>query len=749
MFLKKTLLYATGILAVVFMSVQPVLADIPPLKGFDDESERSVGLVLSGGGARGFAHIGALKALEELNVPVTLVTGTSMGAMVGGAYAAGYSADDIRQITLGVNWRRMFAPRAERSDLSWRRKDDDRKGLGVGELGISDKGLTLPAEVVPTQELDIFLSHATEPVNAVNDLSRLSLPFAAMATDLESGKRVVMQKNVTLSLAMRASMSVPGAFAPVNYNGRLLVDGGLVDNLPVCQAREMGAKLVIAVNVGTPLSKREQLSSIVGVMGQVVNILTEQNVQASIASLGPQDIFITPDLEAYSSGDFHKAREIIAAGYEAVMKHKEALQALSVEPQAFQQWQIARASHVQNSGVHDIARVEVRGLKRVNPEKVIADIDLDTSKPVDNETIAQAARHVWADGDFQSVPFRFEPGPRGTEVLVFEPAEKEWGYSSLRFGGNLQTDFKSHNSFNVLLAHTWGWLNDWGAEWRTELQAGEIKRAMTEWYQPLGPSSSFFLRPRISYEWEPFEVYLDTDTPVARYRNERFDVGVSLGYELARFGELSAGVGFQDLRTKGEITLWSDKAKVTSAYGKLELSIDTLDHASFPREGLYLDASVTRYVGAHVEGEELTSTVYAGSFLAPVAIGKDWSVVFGGKLGRSNQAGNFNLGGVFNLSGSPYGRYAGSNMALGRVIVMNNISRTMKELGMPVYVGASFEMGRAWDDSHVQWSARDDKWREAASVYVAVDSLIGPIYLVAGRTFGAGSTVTLYWGRLQ
>ena len=145
MFLKKTLLYATGILAVVFMSVQPVLADIPPLKGFDDESERSVGLVLSGGGARGFAHIGALKALEELNVPVTLVTGTSMGAMVGGAYAAGYSADDIRQITLGVNWRRMFAPRAERSDLSWRRKDDDRKGLGVGELGISDKGLTLPA----------------------------------------------------------------------------------------------------------------------------------------------------------------------------------------------------------------------------------------------------------------------------------------------------------------------------------------------------------------------------------------------------------------------------------------------------------------------------------------------------------------------------------------------------------------------------------------------------------------------------
>lgn len=711
-----------------------------------------LGLVLSGGGARGFAHIGVLKALEELNIAFDVVAGTSMGAMVGGGFAAGYTADEIRDITLSVDWPRMFAPRPDREKLTWRRKNEERMGLGDGEIGLTREGLRFPAQVVPSQELDIFLQRVTEPVNTVNDLSRLSISFAAMATDLENGTPVVLQRNITLAQAMRASMSVPGAYAPVQYEGKLLVDGGLVANLPVDEARAMGAGRLVVINVGTPLNKRDRLGSIVGIMGQVVNLLTEQNVKVSKSRIREDDIYIEPDLEGFTSGDFMRASEIIERGYEAAMAQKEKLRALAVSRDNYQSWAEARSRRMHDVREHNLSGVQVAGLKTVNPERVRGEIDIDISRPVTNEEVADAARSLWATGDFQSVPFKFEPGPYNSEVLVFEPTEKDYGYSVLRFGGNVESNFAQSNTFNVMLSHTWGWLNNWGGRWTNLLQAGEVKRIASEWHQPLGSATNFFLQPEASYEWEPFDVYNSEGDATARYHNERLTFALNLGYDMGRFGRVTLGGGWLDNRTKAEIGAIDRNARAQSIFTRLNFGIDTLDDASFPTKGLLLDASVWKAIAPDsTRMNAIEGVAYDVNFWKPVKLTDRTTMLLSGRYARAPQAGNFNLGGVFNLSGSPYGRWAGNRLHLARALVYHDFSRHVDVLRMPFYLGASAEIGRAYDEggSEAQVWQPDRSWKRAASLYMAADSWVGPIYLVAGRTFGEGSSITLYWGQLH
>lgn len=715
--------------------------------------KQRLGLVLSGGGARGFAHIGALKALEELRVRFDVISGTSMGAMVGGAYAAGYSAKQIEEITLAVDWIRMFAPSPDRERMNWQGKDDDRRGYGPLQIGLAEDGLRFPGQVVPSQELNIFLQRSTQPFSSVFDLSQLDIPFAAVATDLETGQAVVLQKEISLAQAMRCSMSVPGAFRPAEYQGRILVDGGLVDNLPVDVARDMGARNVLAINVGTPLGTRKTIRGVVGVMGQVVNLLTEQNVRKSLATLTAQDIYIEPDLGKLTSGDFLKAREIIEIGYRAVMGKRALLEPYRENEEDYARYLSARREKTLNDGQHHISGVRVAGLKRVNPQRVLAVADIDVDKPISNEEAAESARNVWAGGDFQNVPFRFEPGPNGTEVLVFEPEEKSIGYSTLRFGGNLQTDFQSSNTFNVLLSHTWGWLNDWGAQWRNEIQMGEIKRFLSEFHQPLGVSGNWFVAPRLSYQWEPFDLYFgEKKIPVGEFRTETFEGGLFFGYEFPRLGRLSAGGGWYKSKIRTEAFVENLKEQESSTFVSIRANFDTLDSSSFPRKGFYFDGMLAYAFNPHGtedEGDANPQTHYEFEAGLPIPIGRLTTMLLSAKGALASDAGNYNLGGVFNLSGSPYGRYAGDRLAFGRVMVYHDVSRTMRELRMPVYLGGTFEVGRVWNGVlHDSLPGEEQSWHRAASLFIASDTWVGPMYLVLGRTFGESSSLTFYWGHL-
>ncbi len=707
-----------------------------------------VALVLSGGGARGFAHVGVIKVLEELGIPIDIVVGTSMGSMVGGGYASGYTTEQMQDIILGVDWAEMFALRPNRSELNWRQRNDDYKNLMFGEIGITPEGPKMPSALVPAQHLGLFLSRITEHVADINDLRALAIPFAAIATDLSDGSTVVLQKDVSLATAMRASMSIPGAFAPLEYQGRSLVDGGLAQNLPVEQAKAMEADVIIAVNVGTPLAKPKQFHSVMGVMAQMIGFLTERNVDRSKALLTENDILITPDLGELGAGDFDSAQAIIDAGERAARTYMDRLRHLAVDQKSFERWKLARNLATQPPMPRRLASVRVEGLEVVNPEVVIREARLKPGELLTQEVVAKASSRIWASDDFTTVPYELKPGPDGTQVLVFRPQENPWGYNTIRIGGKLSTDFQDDHSFQVVLSHTKEWLNAWGGEWRNDLRLGKDGYLSTSFYQPLGVGSSLFVQPELSYENQDYEWYSGRDYPDAHIHNQIFEGQVSLGVEVGNYGLIRGGLGYASIKAKPTdgIQLLKQTQTVRSSFVKVSAEFDTLDNVAFPTSGFLLHAQ-----GIHFHetiSNQADATDYMVDLTVPIDWGNEFVTLITAKAGKSSIPGRFALGGLFNLSGSAFGRYAGSEMVMGRVVAYKRL-RTKGYFGFPLFVGASLEAGRFKEASQLNFATQAtdvDRWIKAGSVFVGANSILGPVYLGLGRTNNDDTSVYFYWG---
>ena len=739
----QSLLLALSLVLCSVVSAETIQADSSML------TRPKVALVLSGGGARGFSHVGVIRELERLGVKIDIVAGTSMGAMVGGGYASGYSVEQMQDIILGVDWKEMFALRPDRDEINWRRRQDDFKGLGTQEIGLSKKGVLFPDSVVPAQHLEIFLRSITRHVSSVTDLSKLSIPFAAIATDLDTGEAVVMQKDVTLADAMRSSMSVPGAFSPFPYKNHVLVDGGLAQNLPVEQAKAMGADIIIAVNAGTPLGKSKDIHSVAGVMGQMIGILTERNVDHSKSLLTEKDILITTDLTGFNAGDFQKAEAIIEAGEKSAKKYERQLKRLAVSQEAFEQWNLARQSAVQPPQARQVASVQVQGLEVVNPKSVIKSADLDLTKPITEDQIAQASAKIWATDDFTLVPYTFEPGPNGTQTLVWRPQEKPWGYNTIRVGGKISTDFNQEHTFDFLVAHTMGWLNSWGGEWRNEAQIGKDSYFSTSFYQPLGAASPLFLMPEIRYESQRYDWYNGSSHALATLKNKTLEGSLSFGLELGKASVFKAGIGYVSAQSKvsvGEIPGYNSMDDEAS-FVEISWQYDTLDNVNFPTKGFYLDARARRYDQMENSADPEVSDYYVETIF-PWDWGDGWVSVLSGKAGSSTIPGRYPLGGLFNMSGAYYGRYSGSDMVLGRLQLSKRLQHT-DVFGFPIYVGAGFEMGRVQEDVLPTYLSDKDLgvWKKAVSAYVAADSIFGPLYLAVGQTSDNDSAVYFFWGR--
>lgn len=739
----QSLLLALSLVLCSVVSAETVQADSSML------TRPKVALVLSGGGARGFSHVGVIRELERLGVRIDIVAGTSMGAMVGGGYASGYSVEQMQDIILGVDWKEMFALRPDRDEINWRRRQDDFKGLGTQEIGLSKKGVLFPDSVVPAQHLEIFLRSITRHVSSVTDLSKLSIPFAAIATDLDTGEAVVMQKDVTLADAMRSSMSVPGAFSPFPYKNHVLVDGGLAQNLPVEQAKAMGADIIIAVNAGTPLGKSKDIHSVAGVMGQMIGILTERNVDHSKSLLTEKDILITTDLTGFNAGDFQKAEAIIEAGEKSAQKYEPQLKRLAVSQKTFEQWNLARQSAVQPPQARQVDSVQVQGLEVVNPKSVIKSADLDLTKPITEDQIAQASAKIWATDDFTLVPYTFEPGPNGTQTLVWRPQEKPWGYNTIRVGGKISTDFNQEHTFDFLVAHTMGWLNSWGGEWRNEAQIGKDSYFSTSFYQPLGAASPLFFMTEIRYESQRYDWYNGSSHALATLKNKTLEGSLSLGLELGKASVFKAGVGYVSAQSKvsvGEIPGYNSMDDEAS-FVEISWQYDTLDNVNFPTKGFYLDARARRYEQMENSADPEVSDYYVETIF-PWDWGDGWVSVLSGKAGSSTIPGRYPLGGLFNMSGAYYGRYSGSDMVLGRLQLSKRLQHT-DVFGFPIYVGAGFEMGRVQEDVLPTYLSDKDLgvWKKAVSAYVAADSIFGPLYLAVGQTSDNDSAVYFFWGR--
>lgn len=704
-----------------------------------------VGLVLSGGGARGGAHIGVLKVLEELRVPVDVIVGTSAGSIVGSAYASGLPLAEIEVEMKGLSTSTLFRD-VSRIDAPYRRKADDNVNYLGPEMGLNAQGIALPKGAVAGVSLEAVLRRLTRLQNTSN-FDKLPIPFRAIATDLASSEMVVIAHG-QLALAARASMAVPGAVNPVEIDGRLLVDGGLKRNLPVDVARQLGADVVIAINIGTPLLKRGDIHSLLDVTDQVLRILTEANVTQSLKELTERDVLIAPDLKDIGSTAFDRLSEASAAGEAAARAVTDKLARLSLSDAAYAALRRQRANAPGDEALK-IDEVRVVGTRVVNPDVVLAAMDTQAGDKVDAQRLDRDLKRIYSRGDFESVNYSLIDEAGTGRVLQIEANEKSWGPNYLRLGLSLSSTLEGNAFFNLQASHRATWLNALGAEWRNDVQLGHTSALHTEWYQPLTTAQRVFIAPRLEAIDEPFDLYDDdTKKRLARFRRRGYEFGLDVGVPIGTAGE--GRLGF----VRGRVELADDTSFVPASFLAIDrqiagvlgrVRVDHLDNLRFPREGYAGELRVFMShtaLGASDNYTKAQVSLQGATHSGPHTL--RGAVRLGGNL-RSGPLPDheiLQLGGFLSLSGYQTGQLLGKEMRFARVVYNHRLARPGFLDGM--YAGASLEFGRIGD---AVFGTERARLRRGNAIYFALDTPIGPFYLAYGVGDGGNRSAYLFLGQ--
>jgi NTE family protein len=702
----------------------------------------TIGVVLGGGGAKGAAHIGVLRVLEELKVPIDYIAGTSMGAIVGGLYASGLSSDEVERLIISIDWKDVFSGNPDRKDIDWRRKREDYQIFSGLALGVRDGEIRVPKGLVKDQKVNILFEVLMLHTGEIDDFDKLPIPFRAVAADVETGEMVVL-KGGKLADAARASMSVAGAFPPIELNGRVLIDGGIVRNLPVDIVREMGADIIICVDVGKPLATREDLGGPLAVMNQMLDIMMKKNVEEQIRTLGTKDVYINPELGELGSGDFDKVAEIAAIGEKAGRGKIDALKRYAVSDEEYAVFS-ARHHHEQVKEVKIASvRIEMEGESNISPEVVSSRLEVKPGDTAGIEALQHNAELVYGMGDFERVDLHMERQKDGYDLVV-KAKERSWGPGYLRFGIALESDFEGASGYNILLDYTRRWVNSLGAEWKTQVNLGTPSGIYSEYFQPLNVTRLFFISPHVQWKQDLYNVY-DGKKRDAEYRISRHEGGIDLGIQPWIYGEARVGLKYAKLKASqktGEVDLPDDK--ITSSGIVVRGMLDQLDNVNFPNKGytgsieffssmkdLGSDDNYNKAQAASVGVFTFRKQTILASIKAGTHIGND--------LPFYDQ---FQLGGFLNLSGLHTNQLLGQSMAFTRVMSYHRVGESF--IG-DLYLGGSIESGNVWEKDETQFDLSE--LRLAGSLYAGYDTIFGPLYLAFGHADGGYNAGYFYLGR--
>jgi NTE family protein len=743
----------TPALACILAALAALLATRPaPLVAATAGDRPKTCLVLSGGGARGAAHVGVLKVLEELRVPIDCVVGTSMGSIVGASWVSGTTTAEMEDALKTANWDVVLGDEPARPRRSWRSKELERERAIGAEIGVGRKGALLPGGAVIGQQLEGFLQRLLGPPVTRASFDELPVPFRAIATDITTGKMVVLDKG-SLNAAVRASMSVPGAFAPQEIGGQLLVDGGLVRNLGVDIARKMGAERVIAVNLGTTLMPREQVESLVGVTAQMINILTDQNVNTSLAELRPTDILITPELGDYSAANFKEAWTTVEIGERAARQVAERLATFGIAEDAWQAWRASRLPPRTPVPPESVAvKLDTSGLKHVDPASVQAVFEDTRATVPPAELVDRAVEALYATDDFQQVTLRTE-SRAGQDTVIIEPREKSWGPNYLRFGTSLSTNLEGESGFNLYGDLRATWLNRKGLEWRTSVAIGDVMGMRTELLQPVDLQRRWLGSVYLDGRRRVDPLFLD-DEAVATYSNSVLRAGLGIRSRFFTDSEVLFALqrSWYDLRRESGIDYGSTSQSGTAAL--LRYTVDRLDDWDFPRAGIFASASYEE--SFDVFGDDVTYR--KGSVELQKAFGEDrHSLALAARHG--NAFGSelplveaFPLGGFQNLSGFADRQFQANRVTFGRAVYAYQLPGG-GAVAKSFYVGGSVEAGEVAERLNVAPRtvvALDDlrrNWVTAGSLFLSADTPLGPLYLAVGFGEGGERAYYLFLGR--
>jgi NTE family protein len=703
-----------------------------------------IGLVLSGGGARGLTHIGVLKVLEELRVPVDFITATSMGSIVGGLYASGMTAAEEEILVRSLDWSLMFSDQPPRDDLTFRRKEEEAVYTIPLELGFRDFSLRLSTGALTGQNLELLLHRLTVRDDEIGSFDRLPIPFRAVSTNMIDGTPVVFDRG-PLYVAMRASMSIPGVFAPLERGGEMLGDGGLVKNLPVDIAKAMGADVVIAVNIGTPLMTRDQLSSFLGLAEQSINILTEQNVRAQLALLGPRDVLIAPDLGTLTSLDFTEGPRFIEIGEKAARAVADSLRRYSLPPETYAAYR-ATLRRPPAAVEPEVTFVAVTGTIRTNPEALAAEVAVQPGSPVTIDQAQQDIRELYGRGDFDRIDYRLieERGRPGIEYVV---SEKAWGPNFLTFGAGFATDVQGDNSFVARIRHKRTWLNALGGQWVNEVAIGTVTGYATEFHQPLALNQAPFVSAYGEFNGAPLDIFYE-GAKVAEYNVRTDRVGLDLGYTFGTWGEVRLGGQAAHYRASPTISLPASPVSNIDEWGYALLArVDTLDNPFFPRRGV-------RGAGSVFHGRQDDGTASYDVTRGRLDVGAAFPIgergalslalrLAGTSIAEALAVNGYQLGGFLRLSGLRTNELIGPYLGHTDAVFLYRLG-SLPVIGNTYYAGASAEIGNVWASRDAISLADTYK---AGSVFLAADTPFGPFYVAWGHASRGASSFYLFLGR--
>ena len=701
-------------------------------------------------------------------MPIDAIAGTSMGAVVGGLYASGLSAREIEAIMTSLNWQEAFRDLPPREDLTLRRKQEDQNFLVKFPLGIRGGKVLLPKGLIQGQRLNQILRRLTLPVARITNFDELPTPFRALATDLETGDAVTLDSG-DLTSAMRASMSAPGVFAPVERDGRLLVDGGISENLPVDIARAMGVDILIVVDVGSPLLTREKLNSVPVISNQMIAILIQRNSREQLEKLKTQDVLIAPPLGDTSSFDFGNVKRVIAVGERAARASVERLAALAMTPQEAARYAQVRESARQVAPPR-IDFVQVDSGSKNYSERLNSLFDDLTGKPLDPDALARRMTTLYGEGSLDTLDYQVvkENDHYG---LALDARGNSIGPNYVRFGLSLQEDFQGNSTYDAAMRFVMSEITRPGGEWVWDLQVGQTSLVATELFLPFSEFSGWFVDPHAQIAASNVPWFGDQSlatgagggklpssvgqTEIAQYRLHTYEYGIDLGKQFGNWGEIRTGIQREEGHSHLEIGDPTDQTLLTQPnqdFGVhdyfVRFSYDRLDNVNFPHSGQ--QSSLQWDADRNVTGVDEVTNQVTFSYVGAASFGRD-TLVFSTNAGLTLE-GNvtdvrllYPLGGFLNLSGLRADSLLGPDFAIARVLYYRQIGRGGPGyFDFPTYVGVSFEDGNVWQ------SRRDISFgntHKDASIFLGIDTFLGPVYIATGFDQHGGEAFYLFLGR--
>ncbi|KHT65375.1 hypothetical protein RJ45_01495 [Photobacterium gaetbulicola] len=723
------------------------------------EQRPKIGVVLGGGGAKGAAHIGVLKALEDLHIPVDYIAGTSMGAYVGGLYATGMSADEIEALLTSVDWDRGYQDRVMRSDRRVREKQQEDRYQVTSELGFGFWELKAPRGIVQGQTMGEILRSTSGNLPVFDSFDDMVIPYRAVATDIENLQPVVLDKG-DLAEVMQASMSIPGLLPPKELNDKLLVDGGITDNLPIEVVRNMGADIIIAVDISNEFKKRDELSNYFAVMDQLTDFMVRDNADRQIALLSDTDFLIRPNIRGIKTADFARMPLAFESGYVEVMAMADELAHLGRSTWFQQYIDNKQKRRRQLVPLDELVVDEIRLQNNSSyADDVLLDrLQLEAGQVISSEELGESVRSLYALDRFERVDYRIEQ-IEGDNVILLDVREKSWGPNFIDFRFALEDDFENSTDYSFGVAFNVTGLSRAGAEWRTELEYGSDKRIGTGLYLPLVKDHDWFSLISAEYKSTDYNIPLFGEEPAledidfflpATYTDTVFDA--SFGWQPTLWQEFRIGMRYLSGETEvlGFPELGLEKRR--SQIGYIRYSLDTLDDIMLPKQGNLLELELA----ASDDSSRLDGVEYE-DFSVHMDINWKGALTYGdhtfmGKAEYGRVSSDFDLrldpkelGGFLNLSGIPKNSLSGNNKIFTAAIYRYNLME--QDFGLfksSVFFGGSLEYGGVYNSSDL--SFKDVPLYTAGSLYSGLTTPVGPLILAYGRTEQSNHAFYVFFG---